>query len=813
MTLRLLTYIHANLLLSLGLLVAQPQFVEIRIPENPIPVFGLFEMEADINTSAQNPFDYDQAWLKATITAPSGTEVEIDGFYYQHFYRSDQHELIAEGQPHFRIRYTPQEIGTYQIQLHFTDIEGTVIENNLMFLTVMSDLKSFVKQSDQNLYLEHDQGETVFLVGQNMAWAGFESGTDRMHLFMERLHEHGGNFAKLMLVPWSYKFEWIEGGLRNYFPRQNRAFMIDSIFSMARNYGMYMQLAFAIHNELRYGYPAEDWTSNPYNQANGGPCADPVDFFSNADAKAAFRNKLRYIIARWAYEPHLVAWELMSEADNFSFYKPNSSLIAGWINEMADFIQSIDPYQHLVSVGFALLESNPVVWQHESIDFTQIHFYRKDIDLEGLIVRQNQLYLKQFDKPMLAGEFDLGHFHDSLIHWDPTGLSLHNTFWSTSLSGSFGAAVPWFWDKYIDELNLYPRFSGVASFMNGENLARAQYEAFHLPVITSIKKPFHIEPHYFDLIVKSPSNEFSLEPTGMMIPGPDSLGMMLYGPNSVFQMLRNPPTFQGDWHTPAIMSIEIGSQVFSSRLQVKINENVVFEQDVQAGNTYSIEIPTGQNRIHLDNVGTTFTSALELDHITFHDYLYQLRAFGLVSPDRSLVWVHNRDHHWAYLSSQEQPPEAVTGQLILPYNTGLYEVAWHNTSSGIIDSTAVYQATNQGLALPIASLSTDLALKASMISNLEVPYRRDRQLLVYPNPSDRSVTFTLMLDKPDKIVMEIFDITGRNIYNQTFMATGKGMTKFDWKGVDMSDVPVSRGLYFYRIRTASTTYSGKLLRN
>ena len=41
------------------------------------------------------------------------------------------------------------------------------------------------------------------------------------------------------------------------------------------------------------------WKNNPYNAANGGPCARPEDFWTDAMARRFYRMRLRYLAARY----------------------------------------------------------------------------------------------------------------------------------------------------------------------------------------------------------------------------------------------------------------------------------------------------------------------------------------------------------------------------------------------------------------------------------------------------------------------------------------------------------------------------------
>jgi hypothetical protein len=70
-----------------------------------------------------------------------------------------------------------------------------------------------------------------------------------------------------------------------------------------------------------------EWKISPYNKANGGPAATPTEFFTSKKAQLRYKDKLRYIIARWGYSTHIAAWELFNEIDNAAFTPKDSVII------------------------------------------------------------------------------------------------------------------------------------------------------------------------------------------------------------------------------------------------------------------------------------------------------------------------------------------------------------------------------------------------------------------------------------------------------------------------------------------------------
>lgn len=788
------------------MLQAQPGFISVEATNETIGVYGMYELEIRLNSSAANPYDYNQAWLKGIFTAPDGEVFVQDGFYYQHFMK-EQGQLIPEGDPYWKVRFSPGKTGAWSVYLMFTDASGTASSETLAFNCISSGLSSLPSFYDDQFYLSDREGNTVFLIGENIAWAEYQSGVDRMHEYMEGLSASGANFAKLMMVPWSYSIEWGAEGLKHYGGRQDRAFMLDSVFSMADRLGLYLQLAFSIHDELRTGFEGEDWRSNPYNQLNGGPCAEPREFFSNPVAMDAFRNRMRYINARWGYSQRLFGWELFSEADNFPDYSQFAPQVAGWAGLMAESMKQYDLFQRPVSIGFALTKSNPEAWAKPDIGFTQFHYYGDRPDLEGETFRLTGVYRDAYQKPVLGGEYGIGYIMDSIIAFDPAGWAIHNGLWASAMSASFGAVVPWFWDAYIHELGLYYRFTGISRFMEEEKISGMDFQPVQLHSETDNKTDFLVVPKYDELNQKAPSNTFELSATGVLTPAPDSLGTLLFGPSSVFSGLRNPPVFHGKWSAPSIVDIRLGQQINSGVLQVKIDGQIVVEQDVIPNQLVQFTVPAGTHSLEIDNTGSGFLSIIELDEIVFHQYLPLIRGFSLMNGSRALVWVHNRMHNWHWYRTNTELPEAVDGSVVLPFYEGSFQVDFYHTVDGILNNSIILIADENGLVVPISALSADVALKVSMLTTIEPKLQASGQLLaVFPNPSTGNVTFAFETNTAGPVILEISDLQGRLVYRNQKHLSVSGLQQIRWE----PSFHHKGQLFLYRLTHRDKNFTGKI---
>jgi hypothetical protein len=773
----------------------------------PVEQFELLELKAEISSVVVNRYDYDSIVFGGIFVSPEGDTTINEGFYYQHFIKKGQH-LVESESPHFRLRFTPDKPGKWNFKLFLTDKDGSYETPFQSFSIGASFLSGYLRFQPNSNYLHNSRGEVVFLAGENIAWANTPSGGDSMTYYLNRLHEHEMNFAKLMMTPWAYQIEWSETGWRNYAGRQAQAFMMDSIFRMSDRLNIYLQLAFSIHNELNIGYPAEDWTSNPYNLANGGCCSDAWEFFTHPAALSAFRNRLRYLVARWGYSTKLFAWELMSEADNFPWYRQHQQAIADWSDQMAAFLRSKDHVKRAVSVGFALSSNNHQVWQSNHIQFTQLHHYKFTPDIEGEIASLHAMYLKSFGKPVLTGEFGLGHVGDSLVIWDPDGLALHNSLWTAAMTGSFAGVVPWFWENYIDIQNLYSRFTPLVRFMNKEGTNPDELLPEHLPTSSSASFSININPR-FDLLQKSKSKQFTLMPTGILLPTQDSLPVFLYGPQSLLAGLRNPPAFNGNWQQAGLMRIKTGVQALNAILQVKVDGQVMLEQTAQSNSEYVVLLPQGTHQIVLDNRGQGLFSILEISMIVFENYAPALRAFGLKGQDRALVWVHNRFSHWQNAGIGSVP--AVSGQITLTGFQGSFLVSFCNTGTGAVDSVMQIVSGHNGLVVDIPSLAADLALRIQPVPTSIEPSIVD-QAMAYPNPFHSFVRIILPPNNQSEASsLQITDLTGRLMHLQKHNnAMHEG---FVWDGTTLDGIDAQPGIYFFRlIFKSGKALSGKLIK-
>ncbi|RLD22810.1 MAG: hypothetical protein DRI71_07030 [Bacteroidetes bacterium] len=79
---------------------------------------------------------------------------------------------------------------------------------------------------------------------------------------------------------------------------------------------------------------------------------------------------------------------------------------------------------------------------------------------------------------------------------------------------------------------------------------------------------------------------------------------------------------------------------------------------------------------------------------------------------------------------------------------------------------------------------------------------------VFPNPFSFEAKFQVQLNSLSDISLQIFNQTGRQVYNALFYEQDQGMTSLRWQPAALPS-----GIYYYKIDTESKSISGKIILN
>src|SRR5579871_3094252 len=717
-----------------------------------LPRFGKLELTLDLAATYDNPFDPDDVDVSAEFTSPQGKTVRVNGFLFQEYTRQlvngRDEKLEPIGKPVWKVRFAPDAVGTWRYRVQAKDRTGTVrLPEAQCTVTVGTD-PGFVGRSRRNPAMFAFADETPFFaVGENMCWAG-GLGTYDFDTWLASLGKAGGNWIRIWMNNFNTTLEWSPEtrepdaptwgyhGLGAY--SLDHAWKLDTMLDTAEQHGVYAMLCFGTYGEFTTGgfFGEGQWPKNPYNAANGGPCAQPADFWTNPTARKLYRQRLRYILARYGYRTHIQAWEFWNEANAPAY----------WVEDMASYIKGVgvfagppaDPFRHLVSTTYG----DDAVWKLPEIDFTMTHNYGTgNIPDHAPVIHNDAAQFIAYGKPHLMAEFGID-WRDTDRKYDPNGkgVNLHNGLWASAMSGNAGGAMLWWWDNYVAPENLYTPFVAFRRFTDTVHWTAGPWKPLEFDPPRTTDGP----ETFTDLTIpsgtgwgKAAQSDFTVTPQGLA--GSAALPEFLYSPSKAD--LRTTPTFHVRYSHPGRFALQVNTVSSSSRIRILVDGKPIRELNLSAvpptdpnrkpeyqktefkqeygiyqavfHKEYAIEVPAGAHTVTLENVEGDWTS---LDSITLSGYRSSrypnVNLYGQIHGQEAIVWAQNAAHNWKNVAEGKAVPVikgASTTLHGLP--RGTYTIAWWDTHTGEITKTenvAVRSETGD-LPLHLPDLATDVA--------------------------------------------------------------------------------------------------------
>lgn len=407
-----------------------------------------------------NPFDVNQADLIATIRTPSQVIIEAPLFWYQEYVSAQPNAQNYErpvGNPEWRLKFRSTEIGTYKISVKAL-ISGNKVE--VPNFTVNTDYVNVPPIKIQDNYFV--QGSDIFIpFAYNIAWANRGEEIQKYEKWFRSASEGGVNVARVWMASWSVGIEWSDTGLGDYTKRLPRAWILDQIYRIASKYGIYINLVLINHGAFSVSTNAE-WYSNAYFKGNGGPIEDPGEFATNPTARKFWERRLRYIAARWSGEPQHFTWEWWNEVN---FTPLSGEVLTNWIKWSDSILKKYDPYNSLTTTSWSTASS---LQDWSAVDYAVVHVYDDKDPIKTLSVQYEAMKEILPNTPILVGEMGAGTTAEDPFA-DPSGLHLHNAHWAAMFVGFASPASYWWWDLYVDPLELWSHTKGLSKLVKGTN--------------------------------------------------------------------------------------------------------------------------------------------------------------------------------------------------------------------------------------------------------------------------------------------------------------------------------------------------------
>jgi len=421
-----------------------------------------------------SPYRAEEVRLDLNLVSPSGVLLVVPAYY----------ENGRSGEPSiWKVRFAPVEVGRYEGTFVLTNGSQSYASKRLSFTVAPSNQKGFLHISN-DWSLQFDNGQPFRGIGENVAWESrsrddsrfFQSLNEKPQYNYEyllgKLSTNGGNFFRTWMCPWNLPLEWktVENTRRytnddSYF-NVSAIERMDQLVDLTASRDLYMMLTLDNSGD----FLGRTWRHSNYNSTNDGPVALPQDFFTNPAAKAQYKDRLRYLVARWGYSPHIAAWEFFNEIDNLMYGLPNripDNVITAWHAEMADYLKGVDPYHHLITTSISH-RNVAGLYNITSMDFNQIHIYghngqsRTEVFPETL--RENS---QRYGKPYVIGE--CGFEWDWSKNFDDDATNMDWDFKKSLWLGLFSPTpvlpMSWWWE-YFDHRGTTDYIARVRPVLN-----------------------------------------------------------------------------------------------------------------------------------------------------------------------------------------------------------------------------------------------------------------------------------------------------------------------------------------------------------
>ena len=710
-------------------LTPQPfRLTNVKPSANRVDVWQPLTIDCEVEAPYDNPFDSAQIALDAEVTEPDGTTWAAPGYYTREFTRElvdGAEHLTPTGEPKWQLKLSFAKPGAHQVTIKLTGRNAQRSSQPLTIEVADADVAGLVRISPtDHRYFVTDRGETFFPIGANVCWAS-KAGTYDYDRWLPRYAEAGANYWRAWLAP-----QWMTFSLNTPASGYDQidlenAWQFEQEVEQSEQLGLRILACIDSFNIIRSKSRQHGiWEDTPYIKANGGPLDEPREYFTNPEMLRAFKERLRYLVARWGYSTSIFAWEFWNEVDIIDQY--DSEAVTAWHQQMADYLRSIDPWQHMITTSTARPAGDPRLDALPELEFVQTHHYgAKDMAVDLGADRISKQAAK--DRPHYTGEFGIGHSGTETRKTDPDGIHIHNGLFSSVGQMQAGTPMSWWWDSYIDPQNLYPIYASFAAWIEGFDFvvqharplqAAIEFDTTQPPV--RVTEPLAPQTATWD---PNPVNQpvmVRIDSDGT-IDGAAKLAKAMHGLKN-HPTLHNPATFEVDVPEATAFGVRIDgvSGHGGAHLEVSVDDRKVvdepFDDDdpgtdtlLQYNKIYNVELTPGKHTVLVENSGADWFYVAYI--IPWRTAVPALRAIGVAGDSMALVWIQNERSTWSRITVGDDPAPVSFAHLKLDLPTGRWRVERLDTYSGQVVATQQSEAGPDGLSITLAPIARDIALR------------------------------------------------------------------------------------------------------
>ncbi len=318
-----------------------------------------------------------------------------------------------------------------------------------------------------------------------------DHGLQTYESILPRMHAAGMNCFEVWMCSWWLGLEWT-GAWNNYYGlgkyNMVNAWKLDRLIDLAAANRMYLHLTIDNHGKaaqwdrrrpLKHAQYDHEFEYSPYNIRNrmdGGFLRNSVQLFSDKRAKLYYRDKLRYIAARYGWSTNIFGVELWSELDLVGSLKGrhrqiySSWPVRKWHQEMAAQFRKFDHGRHLLTTHYSgdytYIDRNMI--KQQFISYIACDAYHEPHQTLMDMLARTEGFALPYSKPFMVTEYG-GFAYAAPL--DSMAADLYGGLWWSWMSRTAGAPMYW-WFELVSLEDYYRGYSAFAKFIKGEDKRR-----------------------------------------------------------------------------------------------------------------------------------------------------------------------------------------------------------------------------------------------------------------------------------------------------------------------------------------------------
>lgn len=761
-----------------------------------------FEATFKIDQSYTNPYNTYEVQVDALIS--QGTWTNIFPCFY--FVPTVNITTEVPSAACWKLRYAFINDGLYQVSIRVQDAYGTNYTVPYAVQVNGAMGKGFIhKDVNDSQYMVYDNGEVYYPLGFNVCWNNNDYFTTYQK-YMNNMAPAEVNcfrywmcgFAKQDLeYRTNFQYPFYSGyGLGKY--NQKSAALLDAVVDLAEQKNIPFYLVLENHGKWSTSVNP-NWTDNPYYTANGGFLANPAEFFNNVTALTMTKKRYRYIVARWAYSPAILSWELFNELNyaNYESGSNNADKIA-WHETMAAYIRSIDPFNHILATS-TTKDNILKLFDTGCPSLDQLHFHNYSTIIGKTVALRSEANISQCTNcSIVAGEFGLEGFNYT-THGDKWGDHVRYSTWLSLFKKT--PALFWYWE-FIDKWILFNTYKSVSVYLKGEDFRGLT--SFN---VTISGAPAKSSLDFYPGRNWEPSDyrEFWIDETGSVI-GMETLDRYVMGYSSGNSAWGTSTTFHAQFDQAGTAGAYIVDVSWwpshSHTLQIITNGMVAGSITTGGGVTLTVNINPGYKDIifQVASADWMWISSYSFTGVG----AYATGGYGLKDKQRAYGYIQDtRNGDWVDPASAQTMTNI---SLIIPgMNNGTYLVKFFDPKTAVESGVQDVEVDDGTLIVNVPDFREDMAFKAINYSYFTKNTDKNNEeytepyavfpTCFNPNEQDRARIYFAGKTTVQKVI--IYNTTGRIVktFNDPY-----GKKYVEWDGKSDTGLALEPNIYVVYIK-------------